>query len=185
MENKSKKKILIVVLIALILMNFAALGTFVYQRYISSPKTEDSVDKEKGQYTNPQERVKHFVKRELNLDDEQFEKYCRYKDTNMKNSGEIWNQLVSLREASLLEIVSENPDTLRLAELSDSIGFFHKKIQKEMNRHFLSVRKILNPEQMPKFNEMILNMEKSEWRRHGRNRDNSDDRGHRRRMGGN
>jgi flagellar basal body-associated protein FliL len=179
MENRNKKKILIGILIALILMNLAALGTFVYQKYLSEPKKEQNWDKDK----NPQERVKHFVRRELNLTDAQFENYCRFKDTNIKNSDEIWNHLVRLRQSALLEITSENPDTVRLSELSDSIGIYHKRMQKEMVRHFLSVKKTLKKDQIPKFNEMILNMEKREWRRHGRSRDDSEKQGQRNRYG--
>ena len=181
MEKSSKKKILIGILIALMLMNLAALGTFVYQKYFSEPKKEQNWDKEK----NPQERVKHFVRKELNLTDVQFENYCRFKDINLKNSDEIWDRLIRLRQTALVEITKENPDTILLAELSDSIGIYHHKMQKEMVRHFLTVKKSLSQEQIPKFNEMILNMEKREWRRHGNSRDGAGNQGQRNRYGKN
>ena len=84
--------------------------------------------------------MKYFVKKELQLSDEQFKDYSQLKDQNLKNSGEMWDKLTNLREATILEITKENTDTARLVQLSDSIGFYHKKMQLEMNRHFLSVK---------------------------------------------
>ena len=93
------------------------------------------------------------------------------KDTNFKNSGQIWEILGNLRRASLREIAKDRPDSLRLMALSDSIGLFNKKMQMEMNHHFISVKKILKPEQIKKYNEMLLNIESGRGRKH----DNQDD----------
>lgn len=177
METKNKKRILIGVLIVLILMNLASLFTFTFNKYKNRPPFKKEFENRDSSNMKQHDRVKYFVKKELNLSDDQFNEYSRLKDINLRNSGEMWDKLTKLRESTLLEITSENPDTANLIRLSDSIGFFHKKMQIEMNRHFLSVKKILKPEQIEKFNEMILNMEKGDWRRHGRNQGNRDIRG--------
>jgi hypothetical protein len=168
MENKNKKRILIGALIVLIIMNLTALGTFGYKKYCNSLR--HSRHGEKGNFLseNQNERIKYFVKRELQLDDKQFQKFCVIKDSNYASTNIIWEKLMKFRNASLIEISLENPDTIKLIEISDSIGMYHKKMQIEMNRNFLSVKKLLRPEQLLKYNEMLLNMDKGEWRHHGK-----------------
>jgi hypothetical protein len=181
MENKNKKRILIGILLVLILMNLAALSTFGYYKYHNSHRNDKECNKDRNQIKNPHDRVKYFMKKELQLDDNQFSKYCNLKDINIKNSDEIMNHLTKLREASQFEITIEKPDSLKLVQLADSIGICAKKIQLEMNRHFLEVKKILRPNQLIKYNEMILNIDKKQWGDHN-NRKNMDSSNNRQNM---
>jgi hypothetical protein len=163
MEKRNKKKILVGVLLILILMNIAALLTFGYHKFMVAKNEKEWGDKKK-EFSNQNERVKQFVKNELQMDDNQFADYCKLKDLNVENTNEIWERLGNLRKATQIEITGTNPDTLKLALLSDSIGMYHKKMQMEMNRHFLATKKILNPDQIAKFNEMIINTDRRHWR---------------------
>jgi hypothetical protein len=167
MENKNKKQILVGILIVLILMNLAALGTFGYKKYCGHHKYENQWNKKNKHNENPQDRVKNFMKRELELKDDQFKKYCELKDINSKNMDEIRLRISVLRESSKMEITNESPDTLKLMQLADSLGLYHKKMLIEMNRHFLSVKKILEPAQIKKYNEMLRNINKGEWNKRG------------------
>ena len=45
MENKNKKRILIGVLILLIIMNLASLGTFSYHKYKNKPRFQRELDR--------------------------------------------------------------------------------------------------------------------------------------------
>lgn len=168
MENKNKKRILIGVLIVLILINLAALGSFGYHKYCHSDKRKNDCRKDNIENQNPHDRIKQFMKEELELNDDQFNLYCKLKDKNLKNSDSIWFCLGRLRELNQKELIKENHDTLRLSELTDSIGLFHKKMQMEMNHHFIEVKKILNPKQKNIYNEMILNINKKQWRNHNK-----------------
>jgi hypothetical protein len=167
MENKNKKRILIGILIVLILMNLAALGMFGYKKYCGHHRPDRKWMDNNDFKRDPQERVKQFVKNELELNDDQFAKYCALKDTNIKLSNEIWNHISKLREASNLELSSLNPDTVKLNQLADSLGFYHKKMILDMNHHFLSVKKILNPTQLEKYNNMLRNIEKGRFKNRG------------------
>ncbi len=172
MENKSKKRILVGLLILLILINLTALGTFIYQKYLSAPKDRNEYTVEANEQHNPHNRLKLYIKKELQLDDEQFRNYCILKDMNIENSAEVWNHLVKFRESNIQEITSPNPDTTRLKELADSIGLYHSKMQLEMNRHYLSVKMILHPDQVSKFNEMIKHADNENWRNQGKGQHN-------------
>jgi hypothetical protein len=174
MENKSKKRILIGALIVLILMNLAALGTFTFKKYFDHHHREKQWNNDQMQHKDPHDRIKQYVKNELQLSDEQFKKFCDLKDLNKKNTDEIWLHINKLMEATQLEITNEKPDSLKLNSLVDSIGEYHKKMQMEMNRHFFAVKKILKPDQISKFNEMILNLGKRDWKGHGESRKKMD-----------
>ena len=168
MENKSKKRILIGILVVLILINLTALGSFGYHKFFGHHTDDRNWNKEDKFDRNPHDRVKYFVKKELNLNDDQFDKYCKLKDVNTSNSDSIWHRLSKLKERTHLEITKTDPDSIKLLQLSDSIGFFHMKMQMEMNRHFLEVKKILNSDQIVKYNQMILNIDTRQNRNHDR-----------------
>jgi hypothetical protein len=169
MENKIKKRILTGILIVLILINLAALGSFGYHKYRFN-RHNPNFDQDRNMMQNREEKIKLFIKKELGLNEQQFALYCKLKDQNMKNSDTIWHNLSRLRDKSQLELVKENPDTIKLQQLSDSIGMFHKGMQMEMNRHFIEVKKILEPNQKKIYNEMILNLGKNQWKNHNTNR---------------
>lgn len=167
MENRIKKRILIGVLIVLILANVASLLTLGYKKYWYQ-RNRKHCHKEMNECKNPQDRLKHYIQRELQLDQHQFGKFCGLKDYNISKTNEIMDSLSHFRAATQEEIIKENPDSLKLLELADSIGLYHKKMQIEMNRHFLATKKILKPEQVSKFNEMMINLNK----KHNRNTSN-------------
>jgi len=166
MENKNKKRILIGILIVLILMNLATLGTFGFKKYFGHTRTEKRWDNSKKDDKKPEDRVKEFVKRTLKLDKEQFKKYSDLKDVNIKNSTAIWEDIARFRRAINMEITKENPDTIWLLQCADSTGYYHKKMQIEMNRHFMAVQKILDKSQLERYNIMIQNIDNREWAKH-------------------
>jgi len=178
MENKNKKRILIGILIVLILMNLAALGTFGFKKYYGHRPNENRWNKDDDKQKDPHDRVKMFIKRKLDLKEDQFKKYCDLKDLNSKNSNNIWVHISQLRASTTLELTSEKPDTIKLMQIADSLGFYHKKMLLEMNHHFLSVKKILDPAQIVTYNEMLRNIDKGGWNnRDNRDRDNRDNKG--------
>jgi hypothetical protein len=169
MENKNKKRILIGALIVLIIMNLAALGSFGYHKYGSCHKDKKECQKDQDLSKNPHDRIKDYVKKELKLNTIQFDKFCQLKDLNLKNTDSIWEQMVKLRELTQKEITKANPDSLRLIQMADTIGLLHRSMQLEMNRHFLAVKKILDPNQLIKYNEMIKNIDRKGYNKHGKN----------------
>jgi hypothetical protein len=174
MENKIKKRILTGLLIVLILINLATLGTFGYHKYKYNHRERPDFSHQENNKQNEKEKVKQFIKKELGLNDNQFELYSKLKDQNMRNSDSIWQNLSRLKDLNQSELTKDNPDSLQLLQLSDSIGLFHKRMQLEMNRHLIEVKKILDPNQKKIYNEMILNLGKNQWKNHDKNRNRRD-----------
>jgi hypothetical protein len=171
MENRNKKRILIGALIVLIIMNLAALASFAYHKFDSCHKDKKECKKDANPSKNPHDRIKDYIKKELNLNENQFENFCRLKDINIKNTDSIWTRMEKLRELTQSEITKENPDSLSLIHMADTIGFLHRSMQLEMNRHFIAVKKILLPDQLVKYNEMIRNIDRRGCFKHGKKKD--------------
>ncbi|MCF6240338.1 MAG: Spy/CpxP family protein refolding chaperone [Bacteroidales bacterium] len=163
MEIITKKRLLIGTIVILLIMNISALSTIAYYKYSAKKHIEQIREKKKrgiNSYRgkNYGQRVKKYVRKELNLSDEQFKKYSHLKDINMQKSRDLWKQINEKRSLTFKEYCKEHPDTLLLMQLSEDIGNLHKQVHREMIRHFNEVEKILDPEQKKQFREMLCKM---------------------------
>ncbi len=170
MDVITKKRLLIGTIVILLIMNISALSTIAYYKY-SAKRHIEQIREKKKKGINPYrgknygQRVKKYVRKELNLSDEQFKEYSHLKDINMQKSRELWKQISEKRRLTFKEYCKENPDTVLLMHLSEDIGNLHKEVHREMIRHFNEVEKILSPEQLIKFRKMLCKMTNSKHHR--------------------
>lgn len=164
MNVLTKKRLLIGTIVALLIMNISALGTIAYNKYqtkkhIEQVRKNRNFNKNRGHgKRNYLKKVKRYVRKELDLTEEQFKEYSRLKDLNMKKTGAIWKEIEAKRKLTYKEFCKENPDTAFLNALSADIGELHKQLHQETIHHFYKVHEILNPEQQKKFNQMLCKM---------------------------
>jgi len=159
MEAKNKKRILLGLIILLVLINLSAIVTIGYNKY-DRRKSYDKeyIDKSREKRT-PHNRMKLYVKKELELSDNQFNSYCGLKDGNLKRSEQFIRKIRVYKKGIITEINKKNPDSLILLKYSDSVGTQHKLLQMEMNRHFIAIKQILEPEQVVKFEKLLNRMD--------------------------
>ena len=165
MDTASKKRLLIGTIIILIVINISALSTIAYNKYSrkgaigqrdnNRPAWQNKNMKQQNNYHS---RVKYFVKKELELSDEQFEQYSNLKDANMEKSHQLMLEIGSKKKLIFKEFCKENQDTLALMQLTEDIGKLHVNMQKETLRHFNAIEEMLLPEQIIKFKKMLCNM---------------------------
>lgn len=162
MDVLTKKRLLIGAIVILLIMNLSALGTIAYYKYSAKKHIEQIREKKiranKYRGVNYGQRIKKYVRKELHLSDEQFIEYSRLKDLNIQKSQDLRKQINQKRELTFKEYCKENPDTVLLKQLSEDIGALHKELHREMIRHFNEVEKILTPEQLKQFREMLCKM---------------------------
>lgn len=168
MEAKNKKRILVGIIILLLLINLSAITTIGYNRYERNKTIDKEYIRDDNEKTHPHNRMKLFVKRELELSDNQFEEYCKMKDRNLQRTEKYIVKIKKFKKEIIAEINKEEPDSMLLLNLSDSIGKQHKLINIEMNRHFLAIKQILNPEQQKKLNELLERIEERDGSRGNR-----------------
>lgn len=167
MEIVTKKRLLIGIIVILVVINISALSTIAFHKYkysrIRNIEQRDNFKQQqenKGlkQQKNYHSRVKQFVRRELELSDEQFEQYSKLKDINMEETHEIMQQIGQKKQLIFKEFCKENKDTMALTKLTKEIGQLHITIQKETLRHFNAIEEILSPDQQIKFRRMLCKM---------------------------
>ena len=186
MNKLTKKQLLIGGLILLFVINLAALGTIIYQnqKYKETAKEEEYPEKawnesRKGErekdfrhkghkddnYNKRRgNRFDHFIKDELNFDENQFSKFLDLREKNKQKQHNIVRKLSQKREEMMKELSAKNPDTTKLEQIAKQIGNLHEELKKGTIEHFIRVKAICSPSQEEKFNELIQKMEKHKER---------------------
>jgi len=186
MNKLTKKQLLIGGLILLFVINIAALGTIIYQNqkykattdeteYTERPWHNDDKRKREKEYSHKGRRDEfrekrrgnrfdHFIKDELNFNEEQFSKFLDLREKNKEEQHSIVRKLSQKREEMMKELSAQNPDTTKLKQIAKEIGTLHEELKKGTIKHFIRVKAICNPSQKEVFNELIQKMEKHKER---------------------
>ncbi len=200
MNKLTKKQLLIGGLILLFVINIAALGTIIYQnqKYKAPAEEEEYSErswnesrkgkrekdfrhkghKDDGYEKKRGNRFDHFIKDELNFDEDQFSKFLDIREKNKEKQHNIVRKLSQKREKMMNELSTENPDTTKLRQIAKQIGNLHEELKKGTIEHFIQVKSICNPSQKGKFNKLIKKMEKHKKHRHRPDRNHESDQDH-------
>ena len=192
MNRFTKKQILIGALVLLFVINLAALGTIIYQNYQykwnrpSSPigdrdwsermKDRDEWSKRNGgrnDWSKRQDILKrrgreqgrgfeYYIKRRLQLDQEQFEKFQVLHRENMKSMKEVAGELGQKRDSLMKELTRKDPDSSKMYRLAREIGDLHTQLKENTIDHFTKMKDICRPEQKDELNRMIMEMSRHE-----------------------
>ena len=188
MNKLTKKQLLIGGLILLFVINIAALGTIIYQNQKYKVPVEEEENskrswddsrkgnrekdyrhkghKDDGYEKRRGNRFDHFIKDELNFDEDQYSKFLDLREKNKEKQHNIVRKLSQKRKEMMSELSAENPDTTKLKQIAKQIGELHEELKKGTINHFIQVKAICNPSQKEKFNELIQKMEKHKGRPH-------------------
>ena len=154
--NKQTKKILLsVFVIVLIIINLSALSTIYYHNKIRDKKIEEFKDKREQMHIGGMHR---FIKEELNLDSLQFEQFREASYENMRETHKIAEKLNFYRHDMISEIAKKNPDLNKLDKLSRNIGDLHYELKKLSTNHFMELKEICNEEQQENLQKLFMRM---------------------------
>jgi|GEM_PF-2971351 hypothetical protein len=164
-KYKNKKRLLVGVIIILIIINITAIGTISYQKFDRKRDYKSESNHRKVKDGDHSERVKHYVKKELNLSESQCSIYYQSLDKNFEKTRILSEEISRIKKGIIDQTFAENPDTSMINLYSDSIGYLHKQIQYEMNRHFLLIKKSLDTNQQFKLKEILYRMNEKDWKK--------------------
>lgn len=178
MDTKTKKSLLIITIILLIVINVSALATIYYNSKIKTKKlTEMNNLKEEVQIKG----MHRFIRDELKLSDEQFQQFKEIARTNMIIAHGIALELNEKRTEMMNEIAKENPNSKILDDIASDVGSLHYELKKTTISHFLELKEICNEDQQESlqkiFMQMIRDQDRNKFGRspregeRGRNRD--------------
>ena len=180
MDKFTKKQILVAGLIFLIVINLAALATFLYQNYKSEqeipPPPVERFRQNRPHHdfrSSHHDRFEPFIKNRLNLDKKQFNTFKDLRQKSLQEQVQIRENIRIKTDEMMKELASDKPDRKQLKSINKEIGQLHMKLNQITIDHFIEMKDQLDEKQRAELNKLIENM--SEHRRHqmrGKNRNN-------------
>ena len=142
-----KKNIIYAAAILLTVVNLAAFGTLLYNRW-STAHTPTVVDSRDHRFEQ--------MRRELTLSEEQTAQLDVYRTTFHAELDSVSMQLVAERTEMAHALLEERVDSARVNGILDNISRLQSTAQKRVISHLLSVKSMLRPEQKKKFFAIVL-----------------------------
>lgn len=137
METYHKNRWLFWVLIFLIIVNLAALGTYFF-----FPRQQTVIACEEGAVTPG-----CVYQTRLDLTDEQAHQVDLISEDYLKTSRPIAHEIKSIRGSILDELTVDQPDTSYLNELSSALAELQGQLQRKNIEHYMALKEVCNPEQ--------------------------------------
>jgi Spy/CpxP family protein refolding chaperone len=149
-----KRKLLIGLILFLAITNIVTVLTVVFREKPSDQSGTKATSAEIKEGIPDTQRTLFFT-RELKLDAVQQNKFREIHWNYMRKAKMISYDMSLLRD-SLLNSMDENqPDSVRLNELSERIGIYHTELKKLTVQYYISLKSICNQEQQIKLYELI------------------------------
>lgn len=99
-----------------------------------------------------------YFRDHLNLTRQQMSRFTEFNPEFRKNAREINISLAGLRQQMMMEMATETSDTMKLNEISDSIGRLHSRLKKITWEYYLDFKEICNKDQEAKLEEIFASM---------------------------
>jgi len=142
-----RRNIVYAAAIILTVVNLAAFGTLLYNRWGHA---------QPSQLSDLRDQRFEQMKRELALSGEQTAQVDVYRTTFHAELDSLSTQLVTARTQLAHALLEDKLDTARVNSLLDNISRLQSSAQRKVISHLLSVKSILNPEQQKKFFAIVL-----------------------------
>ncbi|MBT3208546.1 MAG: periplasmic heavy metal sensor [Bacteroidetes bacterium] len=156
-----KKQLISFAIIFLVVINIATIASFIFHLY----SEQDIVITTK---TNENKGI--FLAEELDLSNEQLEKYQQIK-SNFHLKTENLNKLLSDKTTQMFnELSKTDSDTVKLSAIAQEIGEINEKQKRETINQFLEIESICTVEQKEKLYETYESMLNCIWPGQGQGR---------------
>lgn len=143
----SKKNALTIVLVVLIVLNVAALATFIFW-----PGHLNRMD---GKARHERRDPGEFLKSELSLSEEQSAQMDKLKKQH-RDTLSVWaEKMRAQRNLLSMEMMKSSPDSALVNATSDTIGDIYAVIRKLNVIHYWEMKKICNDEQKKKLDTIF------------------------------
>ncbi len=149
MNSKQLQRWGIAIILTLLVMNIATLsGLWYITMFDRRPSHE------------PREAMRFgdMIAQRLELTETQEQEFNQLHNAHRKTKDSLESKIFLLSSEALDEVFAQMPDTLRMNALADSIGALHAEFEKQLFRHFLDIKTLIRPEQMPKLEPLLRGM---------------------------
>lgn len=150
MDYFSKNKIIGWIIIAGLAINLAAISTILYKVYYQKKEIEREHPMHKNQHG--------FIRKELNLSNEQDIKFKEIKEISKKEAKAIFIKMREQRKDLLAVLTEKNPDTLKINQIITEIEKSHSMLLQHTVNHYFQLKNILREDQYQKLNLLFMDM---------------------------
>jgi Spy/CpxP family protein refolding chaperone len=147
MNYFNKKKVVIMIIAILLIVNVATISTIIFRTY-HHPPGHPPIEK------THKKSFKRFWK-DLNLNKEQRKTFGEFRKQYWKDAKIIFNELHNNRVQIMDEFSSLETDSIRLYELAKESGDLHEKLKVITLNHLLDMKKVCTPKQFKYLRELF------------------------------
>ncbi len=149
MSYFDKKKIMLWVVIAVIIINFTAIGTIIYMLYHTPHHRY---------YNNERPCVQTYLEDQLNLSPSQAAEFKKLKEAHHDSVMVLKKIMKEKRTVISGNMTQPEPDTALLYKTTEELGAIFVLTRKLYIQHYFDLRKICNPDQQKKLAEIFSNV---------------------------
>jgi Spy/CpxP family protein refolding chaperone len=149
--NTKHYKILVWLVLVLLVLNIAALGTILWFRFMPKPPLIDQPKKERSCFRMHDE----FIKESIGLDGAQLEQFIAIRDKHFKEISEISEEVRNTRKYQFTLLKKGNPDPVILDSLHNQFGDLHQQWSESSSRFLMDAGAICSAEQREKLFDML------------------------------
>jgi Spy/CpxP family protein refolding chaperone len=156
MTPLNNHRILVWIIVILIATNLSTVGSFYYHK-LTEVKVPVSHQEVQADIT-----VDHninFFSDQLNLEADQTDQFRTINQFYNQTARAIELNLSHLRRDLIEELGVQNPDTLRINQLTSEIGENHRKLKQLTATFYLNMKKICSKDQQIKLHSMFQSMQ--------------------------
>ncbi len=150
MDSLFSRRFISILLVILVVLNLALLGTLWWQNFFSPPA------KEKVTSTYKYKNKQSFFEKELNLTQEQSQQFNSLRYQHFQTTLPTLVAISGLKRQLIQEAVKAAPDTQAIKILSGRIGRQQAIIEYRLAWHFNSLSKVCTPEQRDSLQQMLV-----------------------------
>ncbi len=158
MDTKKQKKILIWVVAVLVILNLGVISLFVIHTYVQPDQDSSAYTLPNRDRTFRHDGPGRMLTDRIDFNNAQKEKLRESFGDHREAMRNYKDTIRILRSQLMQELASKNPDTEQLDNISDNIGRYYTRLNKETIRHFMEMKTIANPQQQQELNEFFLDI---------------------------
>ncbi|MBN1789163.1 MAG: hypothetical protein JW830_01615 [Bacteroidales bacterium] len=163
----TRHRVWIWILLFLLILNFSVVATLLYRNLrLGRINTHPPVTM---RFNRQGPGV--FLKDELNLSDEQFNKYMEFRNEYQNKALQTSRHINSLRRSYMHALIQDKPDKVLMQETCDSIGTMHARMMQETGNYYFQIRQLCHDDQVEKLNTFFLRVMDDEGNAGMRGRD--------------
>lgn len=160
MITERKYKILVWLVIIMATMNISIIGSIVWNQ-LAKPSDEVESYRMRRQ-PQQEERMGLMLKKGLNLSEGQSEHFRAAHQDFRINGRQFAIQLAQLRDEMIREMMTDQPDTVKLNQLAEEIGWAHRDLKITTYHYFLKLKNACTPDQALKLERLFRDVMQTE-----------------------